>query len=490
MLRGGRFEKSMDPDAAEYSASLDSDTRLFDSVIQINIAHAQMLKKQEILKKEDADTIIEALLELQETGTDALDLRPDLEDIHMVLEEYLKKEIGEETAGKLHTAKSRNDQVSASIRIFLREEILEIQKLTVNFVETMLELAKKNLETVMPGYTHLQVAEPTTFAHYLCSYCESFLRDVYRMNQSYKQVNQSPMGACALAGTSFPIDRKLVSDLLGFNKVLENTIDATGSRDFVLQIMSDIAILMTNMSRLCEEISIWSSAEFDMIEIPDEFSSTSSIMPQKKNPVIAELERAKTGRTIGNLIGGFNIIKSLTQAYNLDLQELTPLLWDSLDQIKPTLKVMTKHIEKIKPNPEKMLQHTETGFATMTELANTIVRETELPFRISHNIVGKLASQALKDGKSLADLTIDDLQTASKSINHQEVDISEEEFENALNPSKSVKMRNLIGGPSPKSVKEEISNIENKIEKQKSAIKKKTTNISKFKKNLQNISVR
>lgn len=490
MLRGGRFEKSMDPEAAEYSDSLDSDRRIFDPVIQINIVHAQMLKKQSIIEDEDADEIIEALLELQKKGVEALDLRPDLEDIHMVLEEYLKEQVGEETAGKLHTAKSRNDQVSAAIRMFLREEILEIQKLTAEFIEKMLALAKENLETVMPGYTHLQVAEPTTFAHYLCSYCESFLRDISRLNNSYKQVNQCPMGACALAGTSFSIDRNLISDLLGFDRVLENTIDATGSRDFAIQVMSDISILMTNISRLSEEISIWSSAEFDMIDIPDEFSSTSSIMPQKKNPVIAELERAKTGRVIGNLVSGLNIMKSLTQAYNLDLQELTPILWDSLDQIKPTLKVMTKHVKEIKPKPEKMLQHTKEGFATMTELANTIVRETEVPFRISHNIVGKLASQVLKKGKSLDSLTIEDLQKASKTIHNKKINISNEKFKNALNPEKSVEMRTLTGGPSPKAVEKEISKIEDKIKKINEDIDKKNMNISKYKRNLQNITTR
>lgn len=335
MLRKGRFENPMNPDAAKYSSSLEDDLRLFDAVVQINIAHVWMLKDNDIIEESSARQILDALSDLQEESLDNLELREELEDIHMVVEEYVKERTGEDTGGKLHTAKSRNDQVSTAIRMVLREGILEIQELMSGLIDTLTQLAENHLETVMPGYTHLQVAEPTTFAHYLSSYGNAFSRDIERLSGSYEHTNRCPLGACALAGTSFSIDRGTTSVLLGFDGISENTIDATGGRDFVLQVMSDLAILMINISRFVEEISLWSSSEFGMIEVPDDFSSTSSIMPQKKNPVIAELARAKSGRTAGNLLGGLSIMKNLTQAYNLDLQELTPLLWDSVDQARP-----------------------------------------------------------------------------------------------------------------------------------------------------------
>ncbi|KXA91334.1 hypothetical protein AKJ57_01660, partial [candidate division MSBL1 archaeon SCGC-AAA259A05] len=391
------------------------------------------------------------------------------------------EEVGEDVGGKLHTAKSRNDQVSTAIRMVLREEILEIQELIADFVGVLVERAGENTETVIPGYTHLQVAEPTTFGHYLAAYGQTFVRDLKRLNASYEETNRCPLGACAFAGTSFPIDRSLTSAQLGFDGILENTMDAVGSRDFALQTMSGLAILMTNLSRLCEELVLWSSSEFDMIEIPDEFSTTSSIMPQKKNPEIIELGRAKSGSVIGDLVGGLNIVKGLPQAYDLDLQELTPLLWNSVDQVKSTLLVMRKLVSKLEPKPENMYENAERGFATLTELANTLVRETDVPFRRAHKIVGKLASIVSDEGKSLGDLTLEDLLSASREIVGEEVEISEDQFEEALDLHGSVESRRVVGGPSSDSVEEELSKLEKKVSNYGKIIEKRRDSLDEAK---------
>ncbi len=464
MHREGRLEDKMDTDAAEYTGSLEDDIRIFKAVIQINKAHTKMLEEKNIIEKKDSEKILQALSDLGEKKFENLKLKPDLEDIHMVIEEYVKDQVGEKVGGELHTAKSRNDQVSAAIRIVLRKELLDIQKLTTGLTQAMRKLAEDNLETIMPGYTHLQVAEPTTFAHYLSNYIQALLRNIERFDTTYNQTNQNPLGSCAFAGTSFNIDRETTSELLGFEKTLENTMDATGSRDFILQSLSNISLLMTDLSRLAEELILWNSNEFDMLKIPDEFSSTSSIMPQKKNPVIPEIVRAKCGQTVGNLVGGFEMMKNLPQAYNLDIQELTPLLWDSVDQAKSSLKVMTKLMKKLEPKPEKMRKNAERGYASLTELANSIVRKTDIPFRKSHQIVGKLAAEAEEENKLLKELTIDDLNNASQKVLNKKIDFTEEEFSEYLNLDNCVKKKKVEGGPSPEKMKKELSNFEEQIE--------------------------
>lgn len=484
MLRRGRFEKSMDSDAAEYSASLDDDVRLFEAVVQINIAHIRMLAEKGIIDESDADQILDALTDLGKEGLEALELTPELEDIHMVVEEYVEDRVGEETAGKLHTAKSRNDQVAAAIRMVLREDILEIQEEALGLVEEILDLAEDHKETVMPGYTHLQVAEPTTFAHYLNSYVQAFVRDLESLKLSYEQTNLNPLGACALSGTSFPIDRDAMRVSLGFDGILENTIDATGSRDFALRVMSNLSILMSNLSSFAEELVLWSTAEFDMLDIPEEFSSTSSIMPQKKNPVTAELGRAKSGRVMGDLVGAMSIMKALPQAYNLDLQELTPLLWDSVDQTKSSLRVMKKLVSGLEPKPGNMREGAERGFATLTELANTLVRGAGIPFRKAHSIVGQMAALALEDEKYLEDLSPGDLQEAAEKAIGEKIEISDDEFDEALTLDTCVEKRDVTGGPSPRSVAEELSGLKNKVENYNTMLGQRRAALSKAREDL------
>ena len=488
MHRDGRFEESMDVDAAEYSGSLDDDARIFNSVVVVNKAHVSMLAEEDIISDSDAEQILSVLSDLEGSNFDDLDLDPELEDIHMVIEERVKGQVGEEVGGRMHTAKSRNDQVTASIRMVLREDILEIQELLVRLLDEMQGVMEENLETIMPGYTHLQVAEPTTFAHYLGNYVQAYLRSLERLDLTYDQTNRNPLGACAFAGTSFEIDREYTTDLLGFDEVLENTMDATGSRDFVLDALSNMSVLMTELSRFSEEMVLWNSAEFDMVSLPDEFASTSSIMPQKKNPVIPEIVRAKSGETVGDLVGGLGMMKNLPQAYNLDIQELTPLLWNSVENVKSTLKMMIRLVEGLEPKEEKMRDNTKKGFASLTELANSLVKEADLPFRKSHQIVGALALKGEKEDKGLEDITVDDFQSVSREVLGEEVDFSKEELENALDLDECTKRKRVEGGPSPEQMENELNNFSEKIESYRDSLKGKRELIEDSRKKLENLS--
>ncbi len=459
MLRRGRLWKEMEPLAAEYTSSMQADVRIFYPTVQINLAHTIMLAERKIISQEDAAAILKALVELHTSGISALELGPELEDIHMAVEEFVSKTAGPEVGGKLHTAKSRNDQVATAIRLTLRKNLLDVEVAFLELVDAMLALAEKNTATIMPGYTHLQIAEPTTFAHYLAAHCSALLRDVERLEQAYEPVNSCPMGACAFAGTSFPIDRARVAHLLGFKRSDENTMDAVSSRDFVLHAMSALAIAMTNLSRLAEELSIWSSAEFNMIEIPDEFASTSSIMPQKKNPVVAEIARAKTGRVLGNLAGALTMMKALPQSYNLDLQELTPLLWSSIDEVRNSAAVLAKLVSALEPKRDVMRKRAEQSFAIATELADVLVRRAGLVFRDAHAIVGRMVAQAAKEGRTAGELNIEDLQAASKEIIGKDVGITLEGLKEVLDLDKCVSARSLPGGPAPKTVKEQLNSF-------------------------------
>ncbi|MBS3815814.1 MAG: argininosuccinate lyase [Hadesarchaea archaeon] len=480
MLREGRFNEKMNPEASEYTSSMKDDIRLFEAVTKINVAHVKMLSECGIISDSDSEEILNALSELKEEGIDSLNLSDELEDIHMAIEDYVVNKVGKEVGGKLHTAKSRNDQVSGAIRITLREEILDIQDKLIKMIESLMELAEENKDVIMPGHTHLQVAEPTTFAHHLNSYSWAFSRALNKLRDNYSQTNASPLGACALSGTSFPIDRELMSELLGFERLVNNTIDAVGTRDFVLQIMSNLSILMSNLGRLAEEILLWNSTEFDMIEIPDEYASTSSIMPQKKNPEVAEIARAKAGKSIGNLTSSLSIMKTLPQAYNLDLQEITPLLWNSIDEAKSSLRIMSKFIREIEPKPEKMLEHTEKGFSNATELADTLVRENDVSFREAHAIVGKLIVKALDEEKELRELTQEDLESVSQEVIDKEISLTKEKFEKALDLENCVEARKVTGGPSPEKVGEELEELENKMKEIKRELSDKRETLSKI----------
>jgi len=484
MLRTGRFGKEMDPLAAEFTSSLSDDLRIFKEVVRINIAHALMLADQGILKKEEVAALLPSLLELYEKDPRELELKPELEDIHMVVENYIASNLGMGLGGKLHTAKSRNDQVAAAIRLRLREDLLEVESAIVELTSALVEVAERNLKVLMPGYTHLQVAEPTTFAHFLLAYVQAFLRDMRRLEEAYESVNSSPMGACALAGTSFPINRGEVANLLGFKRVDANTMDAVGSRDTLVESLGALAISMATLSRLAEEIIIMSSGEFSFLELPDEFSSTSSIMPQKKNQVVAEIARAKSAKVIGNLAGALSVLKALPQAYSLDLQELTPLVWSSVDDTRVSFKVMAKMLRNVKVNSEVMRAAVTRGFAIATELANSLVKKYGLSFREAHSVVGYMVAKAVESGKSISQLSVVDLERAAKEVLGKEIKISMHDFDIAVDPLNAVRSKEVEGGPAPKVANSQLRDSKKKLKQHKKFVDQRRKFIQKTERRL------
>lgn len=454
-IRSGRFKKEMDEEAASFTSSLDFDRRIFQADIECNIAHTTMLQEQGIIEESDAQEIISALYNLLDEGIEALELDPSIEDIHMAVEKYVSQQIGD-VAGFMHTAKSRNDQVATDLRIALKEELEIIQHLILNFMKKILEIAEKNTETIIVGYTHLQHAQPTTWAHHLLSYAQALQRDYQRIEDTYQRVDQCPLGAAALTTSSFPIDRERTKELLGFSQIIENSMDAVSSRDFLAETVFSLALLSTTLSRICEEIILWNTYEFNLLEISDQYSSTSSIMPQKKNPDVAEIARAKTGVLFGELISILTIMKALPQTYNRDLQELTPHLWNAVDTSKNLLNITCKMLGSVKIRPERGVKLANANFSTATELADLIVKEKQMPFRIAHKIVGMVVSKALEAGMSPEDIDSIFLNICAVEVGVEAPDIPDELIKQALNPLKNIKSRKVVGGPAPESIKRSI----------------------------------
>jgi len=329
-LRSGRLKGKMTADAVSFTSSLEFDKRIFYADIRCNIAHTTMLKEQGIIPSDDADKIVEALKALEVEGIDALEWDISVEDIHMALENYVTNRIGE-IAGFMHTGKSRNDQVATDLRLVLKEEIETIESDILNFLDIIVEMALEHTETIMVGYTHLQHAQPTTFAHHLLAYANEIKRDYERLHDAKKRVDICPLGSAAMTGTGFNIDRERTAELLGFGGVMENSMDGVSSRDFMAETVFALSMMASNLSKISEELIVWSSYEFRLVEISDEYSSTSSIMPQKKNPDVAEISRGKTAVLYGELMTILSILKALPHSYNRDLQEITPHLWNAVD---------------------------------------------------------------------------------------------------------------------------------------------------------------
>jgi argininosuccinate lyase len=445
----------MTADAALFTSSLEFDKRIFKADIKCNLAHTVMLKEQSIITDENADEIINALKELENEGITALNLDLSIEDIHMAIENYVTSKIGE-VAGFMHTGKSRNDQVATDLRLVLKEEIEEIESDILDFIETVLEMASKHTETVMVGYTHLQHAQPTTFAHHLMAYANEIKRDFERLEDAKKRVDLCPLGSAAMTGTGFIINRKRTAELLGFSKVMENSMDAVSSRDFMAETVFALAMLASNLSKISEELIIWSSYEFHLIEISDEYSSTSSIMPQKKNPDVAEITRSKTAVVYGELMTILTILKALPHSYNRDLQEITPHLWDAVDTARSMLNITSNMLSSISFNVERGMELAMVNFSTATELADLMVREKNIPFRIAHQIVGRTVSEAIKqdirpqaiDSKFIDKIAVD--------INGSPLEIREDLVKKSLDPYEIIKSRDVEGGPSPKAVENSI----------------------------------
>lgn len=443
-LWGGRFTKSAEEWVDEFGASISFDKELVLEDIQGSLAHVMMLKKCKILTVEDADLIISGLQILREKAKlDELTFSVEMEDIHLNLESMLISEIGP-VGGKLHTGRSRNDQVATDIHLYLRTQTEEVVKLINGLQAAIIEQAKQHVETLVPGYTHLQRAQPISFAHHLMAYFWMLERDKQRFNECQKRINVSPLGAGALAGTTFPIDRSYSAELLGFAGIYENSLDAVSDRDFALEFLSNSSTMMMHLSRFSEEIILWSSQEFQFVELDDAFSTGSSIMPQKKNPDMAELIRGKTGRVYGNLTGMLTVLKGLPLAYNKDMQEDKEGIFDTVKTIIGSLKIFEGMISTMKVKTEVMEKATKNDFSNATELADYLAAKG-MPFREAHEVVGKLVLFCVQNGCYLADLNLNQFKEASE--------LFEEDIYTALNPYEAVKRRNSQGGTGFEQVK-------------------------------------
>ncbi len=447
----------MSEDIMRFTSSMEADKRIFEADIEVDRAHVVMLKEQGIIKESECSAILSGLDKIQKEGISALDKK--YEDVHIALEARLIERVGEDTGGRMHSGRSRNDEVAACIRLTLREELLSFLEEVHELVATLLNVAGKHHETIMPGYTHTQHAQPTTLAHHLLAHANALLRDIERINGAFARTNQNPLGAAAFASTGFHIDRKRTTELLGFDSPIENSMDAVSTRDFVIESISCFAIIMTNLSRLAEELILWSTSEFDFIELDDRYSSTSSIMPQKKNPDIAELMRAKTGTVHGALASALTICKALPYSYNRDLQEATPHLWRAVDTTRSCVRMAQGMVSTMKVKKERMNEASYIGFTTATELADTIVRKTGIPFRTAHHLVGSVA----KTGKTPTISLLDELSLKIIHKKLSEKGLLEKDIKQALDPMGNVKKRSVSGGPAPKETRRQRAIVMKKL---------------------------
>lgn len=425
-------------DVLDYLSSRAADARIFEADLLVDRAHLIMLREQGYVSVEVSSRIIAALDDL----TDA-DLGAG-EDVHEAIEAFVLSRAGPE-GGRMHTGRSRNDEVATCIRLALRGEMLFLMDEQLSLAETLVRLAEKHTDTVIPGFTHTQHAQPTTLAHHLLAHADGVLRDFSRTEDAFRRVNLSPLGAAAFASTGFVIDRHRTCKLLGFDGLVENSMDAVSTRDFILEVLADLSICMVNLSRLAEELIMWSTSEFGYVELDNLFASTSSIMPQKKNPDTAELARGKTGSVVGSLVSALTICKGLPLSYNRDLQEVTPHLWRGLDWTRSTLRILNGCMASLKFNLERMNESSGAGFSTATEVADSLVRITGMPFRTAHRIVGRIAASGGRPG--IAEL--DEIALEIAGFKASERGFSAEMLEKALDPRSNVALRANIGGPAP-----------------------------------------
>ncbi|CAN7154770.1 argininosuccinate lyase [Paenibacillus sp. LjRoot56] len=450
-LWGGRFTKQTDQLVEEYTASITFDKELAEEDIEGSLAHVTMLGKCGILPAEDVEKIKDGLLQVQGMiRRGELEYTIQNEDIHMNIEKTLIDLIGP-VGGKLHTGRSRNDQVATDMHLYLRKRVVEFVGLLIKLQEALLEKAKANLDTIIPGYTHLQRAQPILFAHHLMAYVSMFQRDLERLQDSYKRVDMLPLGAGALAGTTFPIDRHFVAEQLGFGRVYENSLDAVSDRDFILEFLSNASMIMMHLSRFSEEMVLWSSTEFAFIELDDAFCTGSSIMPQKKNPDVAELVRGKTGRVYGNLFGLMTVLKSLPLAYNKDMQEDKEGMFDTVRTLQGALQLFAPMVSTMKVNTERMRQAVNQDFSNATDIADYLVNKG-LPFRQAHEVIGKTVLYCIQNKKYLLDMSIEEFKTFSE--------LFESDIYAVLQPEQVVNARNVFGGTASNQVSEAIGRAE------------------------------
>lgn len=453
-LWGGRFQKETDQLMDDFHSSISFDQRLYRYDILGSIAHARMLGQTEIITLEEAAQIREGLEELlAEIEAGQVQFSVEAEDIHMNMETLLIEKIGP-VGKKLHTGRSRNDQVALDTRMYTKEEIKQTQELLLELLQTLVELAEKHAETIMPGYTHLQIAQPVTLGHHLLAYVEMFKRDVERLADCLKRVDVMPLGSGALAGTTYPLDRFMVAAELGFAQVSENSMDSVSDRDYVLELLGVLSIVMMHLSRFCEEIIYWASQEWAFVELDDAYSTGSSIMPQKKNPDVAELIRGKTGRVYGNLFTLLTVMKGLPLAYNKDLQEDKEALFDGVETVQKCLMIFIPMLATLTFRQERMRQAAGKGFSNATDLADYFVSKG-ISFRDAHHLVGNLVNYCIQQGKALEDLTLEEFQ---RECGGELLELDEDVY-TALEPENVVKRRQTYGGTSPEQVREAIKRV-------------------------------
>lgn len=446
-LWGGRFSKATDALVDDFNSSIRFDARMYRQDIKGSMAHAEMLGRQGIIPKDDAALIVKTLGEiLKDIENGKVEFSIDAEDIHMNIETILTERIGD-AGKKLHTGRSRNDQVTLDLRMYLRDESDELIEMLKNTMTVLLDLASAHVDTIMPGYTHLQKAQPVTFAHHVMAYFQMFSRDLERLTDCRRRVNVMPLGSGALAGTTYPLDREFVAEKLGFDAVTSNSLDGVSDRDFVIEFLSVLSMIMMHLSRFCEELVLWSSHEFAFVEMDDSYSTGSSIMPQKKNPDVAELIRGKTGRVYGHLMSLLTTMKGLPLAYNKDMQEDKEAAFDTLDTVKLCLPVFTNMVRTMKVNGEKMKQGAKGGFTNATDIADYLVKKG-VPFRSSHAIVGKMVARAVETNRDLDEFSLSEFQ--------EFFDLIEEDIYNAIDVATCVAERNITGGPAKEQVQKEI----------------------------------
>jgi len=453
-LWDGRFSEKTDRIVEDFTSSIDIDKRLYSYDIQGSIAHCRMLAKTSIISEEEASSLIEGLGVIKrEIDRGDFQFDQSLEDIHMHIEARLIEKVGK-VAQKLHTARSRNDQVVLDVRMYLRDETLQTTRRLAMLKKVIVDLAKIHIDVVLPGYTHLQRAQPILLSHHLMAYYEMFLRDAHRFSDCLKRINVMPLGSAALAGTTYPIDREYVAGILDFPEISANSMDAVSDRDFIMEFLSAASICMIHLSRMSEELILWSSSEFGFIELPDSFATGSSIMPQKKNPDVPELVRGKTGRIFGDLISLLTMMKSLPLAYNRDMQEDKTALFSTVDILSECLEIYIKMLPNLKINKDVMRRATSTGFLNATDMADYLVTKG-MPFRQAHDCVGKAVAYAWTKKKELHELTLKELKSFSSHIKKDIFDI--------LTIEQMINRRESIGGTSLKNVRAAIKKAEKDI---------------------------
>ena len=447
----GRFEKATDKIADDFNSSIHFDSKMYRADIRGSIEHATMLAACGIISEADKDAITDGLISiLEDLDSGALDFDMSCEDIHMFVEAELTRRIGD--AGKrLHTARSRNDQVAVDLRLYMRDECTKITELLRELIAAVLEQAKANVNTIMPGYTHLQRAQPITFAHHLLAYCQMLLRDVSRISDAVKRMNYSPLGSCALAGTTYPTDRDMVAKALGFDGVCMNSIDGVSDRDYCVELESAFATVMMHLSRFSEEIILWSSWEFKFVELDDAYTTGSSIMPQKKNPDMAELVRGKTGRVYGDLMATLTVLKGLPLAYNKDMQEDKEAIFDSTETVQKCLEVFIPMIRTMKAIPENMYAASKRGFINATDLADYLTKRG-VPFRTAYKIVGTCVGTCVKRGITLDEITLEEYKSYS--------DVFDADLYDAISLETCIRTRISKGSTGYESVAEQIKFVE------------------------------